>query len=373
MKKQSIIIPFHRDRDMLMFSLKTLFQTIPDDVEVIVVGNNSNYNEIDFEISDPRCTYYKINDNLFYPGAVNYGVSKSHGDLLTICDPDVFYLANWYEPLKNKLRTTSAGAVSCKLINPCNNRILDFGVYYAKYNAVHSTTGLLHDHPLAGKDRIVQSACSAVLMTTRELFDQVDGMDKDLPFAYTDFDFCLKLYELGHPTIVVADSEVYHKGSTDPDNSKYHSFGYLRSDCKGMFYANDFHRMKLDFYKWFMITYEYFRQRHKGYPRKYFLIDMSTVYSREDYYQVLTDRLDLEFLDRHIIPVKTRNPSNISLHQSVDFDFITLNTPILFFVDTFCSLFNNSLWFKMRNISHDIVIDRHGNILPLDEIAEQRC
>ena len=55
------------------------------------------------------------------------------------------------------------------------------------------------------------------------------------------------------------------------------------------------------------------------------------------------------------------------------FDFITLNTPILFFVDTFCSLFNNSLWFKMRNISHDIVIDRHGNILPLDEIAEQRC
>lgn len=373
--RQSIIIPFHKDKGMLLFSLKTLRETLPDDqdIDIIVVGNNSDSSELDFQIPWPDVKYYKIYKDLLYPGAVNYGVAKASGEIITICDPDVFFLPNWYMPLLYAFIEKNAGVVSSKLINPCSGRILDFGVYYSKYNAIHSLMGAKADHPLAKYDRKVQSACSAVFMTSKTLFESVGGMELDLPFAYTDFDFCLKLYAKGYPTWVIADSCVYHKGSTDPNNSKYYSFSYLRTDCKGLFYAKDYHIMKLDFGQWFKESYNYFRKEYPDYPYRYVLIDLTTIYNREDYYDIFQNDMGIEFLDREVVRIKSRNAPAVSLHQEVSFNLIDCNSPLLYFVDTFISLFHNDLWFKMRDISKDIIIDRHGNILPCTDIAQGRC
>ena len=67
-----------------------------------------------------------------------------------------------------------------------------------------------------------------------------------------------------------------------------------------------------------------------------------------------------------------RDSGQIVLYNNSSFEFIDLVTPIIYFVDTFVALFNNKLWFQMRNIQHDLVVDRHGNILPLHLIAEQK-
>lgn len=373
--KQSIIIPFHKDKNMLLYSLKTLHETIPQnqDIEIIVVGNNRNSTELNFELPWTDVTFYKIKENLFYPKAVNYGVSMASGEIITICDPDIFYLPNWYMPLLNAFIEKKAGAVSSKLINPCTGRILDFGVYYSKYNAIHSLFGARAAHPLSVRDRKVQSACSAVLMTSKTLYESVDGMDPDLPFAYPDFDFCLKLHTKGYPIWVIADSVVYHKGSTDPNNSKYYAFSYLKTDCKGLFYAKDYNIINMDFGKWFEESYNYFKREYPDYPSKYMLIDMTTIYNREDYYYVMQKRLGIDFLDREIIDLKSRNTRDIPLHQTVSFNLIDCNSPLLYFVDVFTSLFNNDLWFRMRNCGKDIVVDRHGNIIPCTEIVQGNC
>lgn len=370
--KQSIIIPFHKDKNMLLYCLKTLEKTLPKEqnIEVIIVGNNRNSNELNFSIPYPQYNFYKVYENLFYPKAVNLGVKKAAGEIITICDPDVFFLPGWYLPLLDKLISERAGAVSSKLINPCNGRILDFGVYYSKYNAIHSLKDMQADCVLAQQDRSVQSACSAVIMTYKKLYEEVGGMDEELPFAYTDFDYCLKLKALGYPIWVVASSSAYHKGSTDKNNSKYYAFDYLRTDCKGMFYAKDFHLMKIDFGIWFQQCYQFFRKNYPEFPNKFFLIDFTTVYNRSDYYDIMESLLDLEFLDKEIIDVKKRNLQSIPLHQTISFNLIDCNAPILYFVDTFLSLYDNALWFRMRDISYDLVIDRNGNILPCTDIAQ---
>lgn len=373
--KHSIVIPYHKDKNMILYSLKTLYKTLPSEIafEVIVVGNNRNSQELNFNIPYPNCHFYKIYDNLFYSKAVNYGVDKATGEILTICDPDIFYLPGWYLPLLNKLHMNRVGAVGSKLINPCNGRIIDFGVYYSKYNAVHSLKDRKADCPLAGKDQDVQSVCSAVLMTYKSLFEQVGGMDEDLPFAYSDFDFCLKVKALNYSVWAVAASEVYHKGSSDKNNSKYYAFNYLRTDCKGMFYAKDFHHIELDIEKWFCRSFENFKKNNPNFPTKYFLLDMTTIYNREDYYDILKHSLKLTVLDKEIIDVRTRNLQALPLHQFVSFNLIDCNSPILYFVDTFIGMFSNDLWFRMRDISKDLVIDRHGNILPCIDIAQRRC
>lgn len=109
------------------------------------------------------------------------------------------------------------------------------------------------------------------------------------------------------------------------------------------------------------------------YPSKYVLIDLTTVYNRDDYYNVINKDLSIEFLDKEVIDINKRNIKDIALHQTISFNLIDCDSPLLYFVDTFVSLFQNDLWFKMRNIYSDVVIDRHGNILPCTEIAQGNC
>lgn len=366
--KQSIIVPYHNNKDMIQYTVGKLKETVPDDVEIIIIGNNYEQNELDVSFPFSNCKYYTVYENLYYPKAINLGVEKSHGEILTFCDPDVFVTTGWYEPLLNILKKPDAGAVSSKLINPCSGRIIDFGMYYSKFNAIHSLVGARKDHALARSDRKVQSACSAVLMTYRHLFMAVGGMNNDLPYAYTDMDYCLRIKELGYDTWVSAKSEVYHKGSSDTSNSKSYAFNYLNADSKGLFYANCHQRFTVDFERWFQTSWENFKNTHTYFISKFMLLDFSTIYNRSDYHNLIKN-FGIIIMDYQNITVKTRDCEHLILHQLVPFGLIDICTPILYFVDIFTSLYNNNMWFRNRNIKNDLVIDRHGNICLLSEIA----
>lgn len=58
--KHSIVIPYHKDKNMILYSLKTLYETLPSelDFEVIIVGNNRNPQELDFDVPYPNCRLY---------------------------------------------------------------------------------------------------------------------------------------------------------------------------------------------------------------------------------------------------------------------------------------------------------------------------
>ena len=49
--KESIIITYHKNKDMLLFCLNRLLKTTPDDVEILIIGNNVNKAELDVDIS----------------------------------------------------------------------------------------------------------------------------------------------------------------------------------------------------------------------------------------------------------------------------------------------------------------------------------
>ena len=72
--KESIIITYHNNKDMLMFCLNRLLKTTPDDLEILIIGNNVNKAELEVDISNSRCQYLKYNQNLQYPKALNLAV-----------------------------------------------------------------------------------------------------------------------------------------------------------------------------------------------------------------------------------------------------------------------------------------------------------
>ena len=356
-----------------MFCLNRILATVPDDVEIFIIGNNVNCTELDFIIDNPRCKYYKVYKNLQYPKALNISVEKCTGEIITFVDADIFVWDGWYEALLKTFQSSEKiGVAGAKLINPLNNRILDFGIMYSKYNAAHTMMGLLYDHPLSTMDRQVQTVCSAIMMTTKTLYRQIGGMDEDIPYSYTDCDYCFRLRDIGYETWVSADAKAYHKGGTDPNNSKS-KFSYYRLDAKGMYGMKDYKKMLYDYKEWYKISAEFFLKNFSLNVHQYLMLDFSTLYDRESFYKVIKDSLGIRFLDIIERPDSIRDNEHIVLYNSSSFEFIDMFTPILYFVDTFVSLFDNELWFRMRDIQYDLVVDRHGNIFPLRLIAEKKC
>lgn len=371
--KQSIIITYHKNRDMLLFCLNRLLKTVPENVEIFIIGNNVNRAEIDFEISNSRCRYYKVYQNLQYPKALNLSVKECTGEIITFVDADIFVWDGWYEALlKTFSYSDKIGVVGAKLINPLNNRILDFGIMYSKFNAAHTMMGLLHDHPLAATDRKVQTVCSAIMMTTKALYQKIGGMDEDIPYSYTDCDYCFRLRDIGYETWVSAGAVAYHKGGTDLNNSKS-NFSYYRLDAKGMYGMKDYAKMIYDNAAWYQISADYFLKTYPLVVHQYLMLDFTTLYDRDSFYKLIKETLDIQLLDIIERPNAIRDNEHIVLYNDSSFEFIDLGTPIVYFVDTFVALFDNELWFCMRNIQYDLVVDRHGNILPLSLIAARKC
>ena len=368
-ERQSIIVLYHKDKDMLRFCLKRLLTTTPSDVEIIVYGNNNNKEELDIKFENSRIKYYVVQENLQYPKALNQAVEKASGEIITFVDADAFVWDGWYEPLLSLImRCPEIAVVSSKLLNPRTNRILDFGIMYTKFNSAHTLMGARSNHPLAMSNRKVQAACSAILMTRKPLYNLVGGMDEDMPYSYVDCDYCLKLAERGYETWVCASSKAYHKGSTDSNNSKSR-FSYYHGDAKGMFGFKDYPRLSDDLAPWFLSAGRYARETYKEMQRSFLFIDFSSMYDKKYYQNLLRESLNVEFLDTWVVAPEERDQDQLVLHTTLSYACLDLVTPIFYFVDSFISLLDNALWFKARDISNDFVADRHGNFMPLESIS----
>lgn len=369
----SFIIPFHKDQNMLKLSLKTLEKTVPDNSETIIVANNVNPYEINLDSFFSKYKVVKRYENLFYPKAVNLGVSLAIGKYIVICDPDLFYWENWFLPLATYFTNhKDIGAVSSKIVNPLTNRIMDFGMAYNQYNVIHTTMGLKYDHPLASFDREVQAACGAVTFTTKHIFDKVGGIDESMPYIYCDNDFNLKLIREGLSNWVISDSIVYHKGNTDKNNSKYYAFSYLREDSKAAFYEKNGIFRKIDFADWFEHVWKWYCQNTDNRQKNYLLLNLSTMYEFPLYQDIFINRLHLNIYETYHFTIDERNIPELALYHYIPVDLIDSAIPFIYFVDNFTSLFNNKIWFNLRNIYRDLVIDRHGNIINMRDIAMEQ-
>ena len=368
----SIIIPFHKNIEMLKLSLATLQKTIKIEPEIIIIANNADLKEIDLNLGR-EYNVIKIAGNLFWPKAVNLGVSLSRKDFIAICDPDLFYWDNWLSELsKCLINNENVGVVSSKLINPLNNRIIDFGMAYNTFNVLHTTRGLLYNHPITMCDRPVQAACGATFLMRRKSFLDVNGIDESMPYIYCDNDFSLKLAKKGLSTWVVANSNVYHKGNTDKNNSKYYSFSYLREDSKAAFYAKNIAERKIDTNSWLKYFWEWYLKNTNLVQKNYILLDFCTLLDIDLYYNIFKYELNLNILDIYKFSVEQRNIYGLQLYNYVKTSMIDINIPFIYFVDNFVSLINNKIWFKLRDISRDLVIDQHGNIINFCDIANSK-
>jgi GT2 family glycosyltransferase len=359
----SIVIPYHSNRTFLELCVKSLLETVPAEVEIILVINTTNKSEHETNF-DARVSVYVVNENLGYSKAINFGASKALGNYLIFCDSDTSFTKGWFENLTAFYKSTpNVGIASSKLLNPTTGRVIDFGMALSKYNNAHPFMDQKSDNHIVCTSRKVQMACSANMIISKNLFLDMGMCDEDLINFYQDTDLCLRLKDFGKDCWVVAESIVYHQGSSSQVNRNPY-----RADIKGYYVAKNLHRMEIDLDSYYAESFSHFRKTHT-YAPQYLLIDISTVADKEWYYE--TVKKEFSVTDTYHFGATVRDLDRINLIAALGYNLLQTRTPIIYFVDRFISVQDNHLWASLRPHSNDLVIDRNANISTIQALNPQ--
>ena len=362
----SVIVPYHSGSIFLDICLESILKDKESIHEIIVVSNNSDTRFHKTVPDHPNIKTVRIDKNLGYAGAINYGASIASGDFLIFCDADVFFpFRGWASAhLQAHLSNSKIGITSSKLINYRTNRVLDFGIGRTCFNHFHPYLDLPLDNHLIRHSRKVQMACSASMMIYKKLFLEIGGFDENLFYHYQDVDLCLQLKRKNMEIWVLADTIAYHRSSSAKINREP-----FQVDERGYYTAKNIDLLEVDYPKYLVANLEHY-EWHLTRSSPYGLVDLSTLTNPMEALEIIKHFTDWVSLFKRI--PSRRDLKEISLLDYTNSSTLSFPHPLLILVDRYSSLHQNALWAEVRNIENDIVVDRHANVRLFNELMAER-
>lgn len=219
-KKVSILIPNKDETEVLDKCIKSIKEkTKYENYEIVIIENNSEKQEtFDYykKIKDEKTkiVYYK-EKGFNYSAIINFGVKNSDGEYILQLNNDTEVLReDWLENLVGFIQRKDIGAVGAKLYYK-DKSIQHAGIALGiKGLACNLFIGLRA--PTRGyfnKENLIQNLSAvtgACLMSRREIYEEVDFMEENLPVAFNDVDFCLKIREKGYLVVYNPLVELIH-------------------------------------------------------------------------------------------------------------------------------------------------------------------
>ena len=243
----SVIVPTRNHADLLQQVTEGVLQhTDYSRLELLIVDNGSDETEtLDMLASlarNPRVRVAAYPHPFNFSAINNFGVTQSAGALLVFLNNDVEIIhPDWLKEMASHAVRTDIGAVGAKLYYP-NGRIQHAGVTlgiggvagHSFCGAPHHAIGQMGELLLTHEVSAVTGACMMVRRTT---FDEIGGFDEiNLPVAFNDIDFCIRLRERGYRNIWTPFAELQHHESAtrgsdlEPDTHPrfMKEFAYMR-------------------------------------------------------------------------------------------------------------------------------------------------
>jgi GT2 family glycosyltransferase len=216
------IIMGTRDRVDLLRSAVGGFleQTYYQPVELIIVNNQSHdpatlafLREID---KDERIKVINYDAPFNYAAINNLGVKQSKGEIVCLINNDIKVISpDWLKEMVSHALRPEIGAVGAKLYYP-NNKVQHAGIIlgvsgiaeHAHRRFSREIVGYVARTHVLQNFSAVTGAC---MVLRRQVFDEVNGLDEvNLPIAFNDIDFCLRIQERGYRILWTPYAELYH-------------------------------------------------------------------------------------------------------------------------------------------------------------------
>lgn len=219
--KISIIIPNMDHKNDLKRCVDSIVQkTTYENYEIVIIENNSKTKQI-FKYYEElsknpkiKIVYYK-EKRFNYSKLNNFGVKNSSGEYIVLLNNDTKIITeDWIEIMLGHCQRKDVGIVGTKLLYP-NSKIQHMGVVLGLTGvAGHVNLGLNEKNPgYMSRNMITQNysaVTGAMLMVSRKDYQTVGGLDEELPVAYNDVDFCLKIRKLNKLVVLNPHVKAFH-------------------------------------------------------------------------------------------------------------------------------------------------------------------
>jgi len=218
----SVVIPTRDGGAVLRRCLESVLAiTTYVNFEVVVVDNASRtLSTLRYlQDNDARVTVIRDERPFNYSAINNFAIRQTTGDLVCLLNDDTEVMSeDWLTEMVSHVLQPGVGAVGAKLYYP-DGRIQHGGVILGVHGvAAHSynlsgrlSPGYFGRLQMAQHMSAVTAACMVV---RREAWEQVGGLDEqNLPIAFNDVDFCLRLREKGWGVVWSPYAELFHHES----------------------------------------------------------------------------------------------------------------------------------------------------------------
>lgn len=220
----SLLIPTRDQVEILSLCISSILEkTDYSNYEIIIIDNQSNEletHEYFKKISkDKRVRVVKYNKPFNYSAINNFGMKKARGSIVGLVNNDIEVInSEWLGEMVSHANRPEIGCVGAKLYY-ANDQIQHAGVILG----LGGVAG--HSHKHADRDslgyvrrlKVVQNlsaVTAACLLVKKEIFIEVNGLNEsDLPVAFNDVDFCLRVREAGYRNLWTPYAELYHHES----------------------------------------------------------------------------------------------------------------------------------------------------------------
>ena len=233
--KVSIIIPTRDRVDLLRSCVDSLrAHTDYPNYEIVIVDNQSVEPRTLAYLGELRAQHgirvLEYDAPFNYSSINNYAVSQCDGSLLCLLNNDIEVLEpGWLTEMTGHGLRPEVGAVGAMLYYP-DRTIQHAGVILgiggvANHAYLYQPAG----YPGHGARALVAQDLSAVtgacLLTRREVYRQVGGLDERLQVAFNDIDFCLRVGQAGYRIVWTPFAELCHhesvsRGSDDTEEKR---------------------------------------------------------------------------------------------------------------------------------------------------------
>jgi GT2 family glycosyltransferase/glycosyltransferase involved in cell wall biosynthesis len=219
----SLIIPTRNRVDLLAPCIGSILEkTGYPEYEIIIVDNRSDDPAtLDYlrQIESSRIRVLHYDEPFNYSAINNVAVRQARGEIIGLLNNDLEVInPGWLEEMVSQAVRPGIGCVGAMLYYP-DDTIQHAGVIlglggvanHAFYKSPWSTSDHFNRAHLVQNYSAVTGAC---LLVRREIFNAVGGFNEtDLPIAFNDVDFCLRVMQAGYRNVWTPFAEFYHHES----------------------------------------------------------------------------------------------------------------------------------------------------------------
>jgi len=242
----SIVIVNFNGENFLPDCIKSIHENCADIAfEIIVVDNNSNDNSVELiKKRFPEVNLIENHENHGFAKGNNIGVRQSNGNFILLLNNDTILLDPLFPALNLFKNDSSIGIVGIKMLDEQNRFIASFGKFPKFYNFLKLKTLQIDLSKIERKISASQNQYIDVnwisgtfLITTKEIWTQVRGLDESYFMYVEDVDFNKKVSILKKKSIFLPTQRFIHFGGFNKSRenllrSSYKT--YIRKHKKGI-------------------------------------------------------------------------------------------------------------------------------------------